>query len=78
MAFCNWQQRASTAAGKVKKSKKGKKKAADMDAVFAALNGDADAAAMDAQTNGLQHEEQADTLAPPGELSHSAGYGVQF
>ena len=62
----------------MKKSKKGKKKAADMDAIFAALNGDTDAAAMDAQTNGLQHEEQEDPLAPPGELSHSVGYLMQF
>ena len=49
-----------------------------MDAVFAALNGDADSAAGDAQTNGLQHEEQADPLALPGELLHSVGYLMQF
>lgn len=57
---------ASGIAGKVKKSKKGKKPAADMDAVFAALNSDEDTVPADTQANGLDHGTQ-DLAAPsPG------------
>lgn len=53
------------------KSKKGKKKAADMDAIFATLNGDADAAAGDTQANGLDHHEQEATAAAGKCVQHA-------
>ena len=57
-------------AGALKKSKKGKKKAADMDAIFATLNGDADAAG-DTQANGFGHHEQ-DAAAALGQCRQHA------
>ena len=62
-------------AGAAKKSKKGRKKAADVDAIFATLNGDADAAAGDTQANGFDHREQ-DAIAAPGKCVQHACYNA--